>query len=142
MENNPLVRQIRSITKYIIITLMVLLVLGMILATVDLAVEFVKRVLSPDPIVGLINVSDLYSLFSVLLIIMVGYELFKSMLLILHHDRIPVRSILKIATIAIANKIITLNIKETSFDHMVGMGILIIATGAAFFFFNQEKIQE
>lgn len=142
MEQHPIVKPLKSIAKYLIITIMVILVLGMILATADLILEFVRRVLSPDPVVGLINVTDLYVLFSVLLVIMVGYELFKSMLLILHHDSIPVRSILKIATIAMANKIITMNIKEVEFNHMIGIGAIIVATGLAFFFFNQEKIQE
>ncbi len=142
MEPNAYVRQLKAITKYLIITLMSLLVLAMVLGSLDLLVELYKRIVSPDPISGLINVEDLYSVFSVLLIILVGYELFKSMLLILHHDQIPVKSILKIAAIAMANKVITLNIKEITFDHMIGLGVLVIAVGAAFFFFNQEKSSE
>jgi uncharacterized membrane protein (DUF373 family) len=98
--------------------------------------------LSADPYYLIINVEDLYLLFSILLIIVVGYELLKSMLLIFHHDSIPVKSIVKIAAIATANKIITLNLKDDTFQHMAGVGILLIAASVAFFFFNQEKIQE
>lgn len=129
---------LKWVSKIIILSLMLILVASMLLGTVDLFIVFFKNVTSPDPYSGVINVEDLYKIFSVLLIIVVGYELFKSMLLILSSDKIPVKSILKIATIALANKIITLNIKEVEVEEMLGLAALIIAIGAAFFFYNKE----
>jgi uncharacterized membrane protein (DUF373 family) len=139
MEKNQPFKAMKGITKIILIALMAMLVLGMALGTLHLMTVFFEKMVSPDPYYFLINVEDLYTLFSVLLIIAVGYELFKSLLLIFHHDSIPVKSILKIAAIAMANKIITLNIKEASFEHMMGLGVLIVAVGIAFFFYSKEK---
>lgn len=119
-------------------SLMFILVASMLLGTIDLFIVFYNNVTSPDPYSGVINVEDLYKIFSVLLIIVVGYELFKSMLLILGSDKIPVKSILKIASIALANKIITLNIKAVEVEEMLGLAALIIAIGASFFFYNKE----
>lgn len=139
MEQNQPFKAMKGLTKFILIALMAMLVLGMTLGTIHLMTVFFEKMISPDPYYLLINVEDLYLLFSVLLIIAVGYELFKSLLLIYHHDSIPVKSILKIAAIAMANKIITLNIKEASFEHMLGLATLIISVGVAFFFYNREK---
>lgn len=142
MEHNRYLKNLKWISKMVLIALMTMLVLGMFLGTIHLSIIFIERMLSSDPYYVVINVEDLYVLFSILLIIVVGYELLKSMLLIFHHDSIPVKSIVKIAAIATANKIITLNLKDDTFQHMAGMGILLIAAAVAFFFFNQEKIQE
>lgn len=142
MEHNRYLKNLKWISKMVLIALMTMLVLGMFLGTIHLSIIFIQRMLSADPYYLIINVEDLYLLFSILLIIVVGYELLKSMLLIFHHDSIPVKSIVKIAAIATANKIITLNLKDDTFQHMAGVGILLIAASVAFFFFNQEKIQE
>jgi uncharacterized membrane protein (DUF373 family) len=110
----------------------------MFFGTLDLFVLFYQKLSSPTPYYYLINVEELYSVFSVLLIIVVGYELFKSMILILTNDKIPVKSILKIASIALANKVITLNIKTIDFNQMIGLSTLIVSVGLSFFFYTRE----
>lgn len=129
---------LKWVSRCIIMCLMLVLVLSMLLGTADLFIIFIKNISTPDPYAFLINVEDLYKIFSVLLIIVVGYELLKSMQLILSSDKIPVRSILKIASIALANKIITLNLKEVEMSEMLGLAALIIAMSAAFFFYSKE----
>lgn len=130
---------LKPLANFIILALMTLLVISMLLGTTHLVVLFYEIVASPDPYLGLVNVEDLYSIFSVLLILVVGYELFKSIILILKHEDIPVKSILKIAAIALANKVITLNIKSIDATVLFGLSSLLIALGIAFFFFDKEK---
>ncbi|MEI8052436.1 MAG: phosphate-starvation-inducible PsiE family protein [Bacteroidota bacterium] len=138
-----LIKTLKSIAKIIILALMIILIVSMLLGTVDLAIEVIKLIVKPNPYYLLINVEDLYNIFSVILIIVVGYEMFKSMTLILHQEKIPVKAILQIAMIALANKVITLNLKNISLDLMIGLGMVIAALGVAFFFFNKssEKIE-
>jgi uncharacterized membrane protein (DUF373 family) len=138
-----IIKFLKSVAKIIVIILMITLVLTMLLGTLDLIIEVVKATLSPNPYYALINVEDLYIIFSTILIIVVGYELFKSMNLLLHHDKIPVKSILQIAMIALANKVITLNLKTIQLDTMLGIGAIIAALGIAFFAFSKsnEKIE-
>ncbi len=128
----------KHISKYIIFALMLILILSMVLGTADLFILFYKKVADPHPFPLLIDVHELYAIFSVLLIIVVGYELFKSMYLILKVDLIPVKSILKIAAIALANKVITLNLKEIEINELFGLAALIVCIGVAYFFFHKD----
>jgi len=141
VDKQPL-KFFKKLAQYILIAMVSLLVISMFLGPLHLLTLFYEAIISPNPYYGLINVEDMYALFSVILIIVVAYELVKSILLIIHHDSIPVKSILKIAAIAIANKIITLNVKQASFDHEAGIGIILLAVGIAFYFFNQEKTKD
>ena len=128
----------KHISKIIILTLMFVLISGMTLATIRLIILFVNLVVTPDPVPYLINLDDMYTVFTWLLIIVVGYELFKSLTLLLKHDQIPVKSILKIAAIAIANKVITTNIKTINLQAMIGVSVLIASVGLTFFFFSKD----
>ena len=129
----------KRFSRLIILALMLILILSMLLGTADLFILFTKQIFSADPYTFLINVKDLYLIFSVLLIIIVGYELFKSMYLILENEKIPVKSILKVAIIALSNKVITLDLKEVEFMELFGVAALIISLGLAYFFFNKDK---
>jgi len=129
----------KRLSRLIVLALMLILILSMLLGTADLFILFTKQIFSADPYTFLINVKDLYLIFSVLLIIIVGYELFKSMYLILDNEKIPVKSILKVAIIALSNKVITLDLKEVEFMELFGVAALIISLGLAYFCFNKDK---
>lgn len=124
--------------RWIIVFLMIILLVSMILGTIDLLINVINKVISPDPYYFLLQVEDLYKIFSVILIIIVGYELFKSMYLILKSDQIPVKSIIKIAAIAMGNKVITLNIKEAPHFELLGIAALMLSIGTTYYFFNKD----
>ena len=126
-------------SRLIILALILILILSMFLGSIDLFILFIKQIISPDPHPFLINVKDLYLIFSQLLIIIVGYELFKSMYLILNNEKIPVKSIIKVAIIALGNKVITLDLKLAKFEELIGVAALIAALGLAYFFFNKDN---
>jgi len=124
-------KSLKIIAGYILKFLMCILVLGMLLASIDLGYEFYMAIISPP--VGLINTQKLYKFFSLILIIAVGYELLKSMFYIVGNNKIPVGAIIKISIIAIANKVITLDLKEVSMETMIGIAVIITSLGLAFF---------
>jgi uncharacterized membrane protein (DUF373 family) len=72
------------------------------------------------------------------LIIIVGYELFKSLYIIMYSNQMPVKSILKVAGMAMANKMITLNLKEVAPIELFGIAALIIGIGIAYYLFHKD----
>lgn len=140
MVHQQPVRFLKSLAKYVLVAVLCIIVLSMFFGSLHLIVLFFEKLLSPDPYYLLINIEDLYALFTMLLIILVGYELFKSLLLVLYHDSIPIRSILKITAIAISNEIITLEMHSVSFQQMAGIALLMLSTGVAFYLFNKDKL--
>jgi uncharacterized membrane protein (DUF373 family) len=65
-----------------------------------------KKITNPPFL--LIELSTLFEIFNLLLVIAVGYELMKSFYMIVSSDKIPVVPIVEIAIIALANKVITI----------------------------------
>jgi uncharacterized membrane protein (DUF373 family) len=130
----------KRLSRWIIVTLMVALVVSMFFGTIYLLYEDVfKSIVSKDPYPFLIKTEELYAIFSMLLIIIVGYDLFKSLYIILHSNHMPVKSITKVAAIAMANKVITLNLKEINPIELFGISTIIIAIGLSYFLFQKDS---
>lgn len=89
-----LVKSLKHFSNYIIIVLLILLVTSMFFGTGHIILLFYQSMASADPYYFLIKVDDLHLLFSLLLVMLVGHELFKSITLLLNHNNIPIKSIL------------------------------------------------
>lgn len=130
---------LKKTAQVILYFLLVLLVVSMFLGSGHLLSLFVEMVASPNPYMGLLNVQDLGLIFSMMLNIVVGYELFKSISIIIKSDMIPVGPILKIGGIAVANKIITIDLKNYDFNTILLLSLLIAGLGAAYFLFSKGE---
>lgn len=133
---HKILKTFKWMTNGILYAMMFILIASMLLGSIDLFLKFYEAVASPDPYPFIINVHDLYNFFSIILIIVVGYELFKSMTIILDQKKIPVREIMQIAMIALANKVITMDVKTLGMQSMIGLGVIIACVGIAYFTFN------
>ncbi|MGN6180788.1 MAG: phosphate-starvation-inducible PsiE family protein [Mucilaginibacter sp.] len=128
------------ILKIIIYLLLILIVLCMILGTGHICVILFRSIIFNQSDYSIIDINNIYSIFSLILIVLVGHELFNAILHILDHKKIPVREIMQIAMIALGNKIITLDIKTAGVNIMVGLGVIIFSLGVSYFFFNKRNM--
>jgi uncharacterized membrane protein (DUF373 family) len=87
----------------------------------------------------MLDVETLFEVFNLLLIIAVGYELIKSLHTIITADTIPAADITLIAIIAVANKIITLDIKNTEPSVLYGLAAIMVTLGATYFFLKRNS---
>ena len=87
----------------------------------------------------LVDVSTLFEVFNLILIIAIGYELIRSLILIISSDTIPTIPILQITIIAVSNKIITLDVKQTNVYTLIGLAMLIAALGFAYFLMRYSQ---
>ena len=129
---------LKRIATLVLHLLTILVVLIMISGSVHAVWLVLQQLANGDPAPGLISVEELLAVFSVLLNILVGYELFKSISIILKSDVIPVPEIIMVSGIAIANKIITLDSYKTDPIKVLALGGLMIALGASYYFYTRR----
>ncbi len=144
-ELNKYDRILILISKIMLRFLMGVLIFCLILASIDLVKTIVMDLFSPP--VMLIEVETLFSTFESILIITIGYELFKALHIVVVSKAIPTLPIVQIAIIAVANKVITLDIKIVDSKIMFGLATLLLALGLTHFFLNpkwngEKKVQE
>lgn len=136
-SDDKFLRIIIAINKNIIRVLIGIMTLILILGTLHLYYLEFKKITAPPYL--LIDVSTLFEVFNLILIIAVGYELIKALLLIISSDTIPTIPIIEISIIAISTKIITLDIQQTNSNTIVSLALLIATLGLAYFLLKYCK---
>lgn len=130
---------IHIVSATVLKVMVVLMTLALILGSINLCYQlFLSVALPPTP--GMLSVTELYSVFKLVLIIVVGYELIKSILIIIQSNKIPARTILSIALIAIANKVITLDISHADPIILFGLAGLVLCFGAAAYLISKTEL--
>ena len=127
---------VKAINNFILKYLIVILTLCIILGAIHLTYTIIRDLMEPP--YGLLEISSLLDIFSLALIIVVGYELVKSLTIIISDARIPVTPLIQIALTAVANKIITLDIKHIDVGYLYGIAALVLALSAGLFFINYK----
>jgi len=121
--------------KWIMIGIVLVLTPSLLSASMYLIYNVITEIQAPPML--LIKPKLLYEIFSSALIIAIGYELIKSIIIIITSDEIPALPIIKIAIIAVANKVITLDIKSLS--HLTILGLAALLVGLAMIYFSLTK---
>src|SRR5262249_36570466 len=130
-EKEEVLAHLKRFELLIAWSLAILLVLVILLATVDLAVTLIKNLIYLEPHF-LISVDQLLDLFGLFLIILLGLELLETVKAYLREDLIKVEAVVIVAIIAIARKVIILELKEPSPLGLLGLAALVLSLAASY----------
>jgi len=126
--------------RVIISTLIILMALIILLATIDLAWVIVEGILEP-PWLRLAT-ADLLDTFAAFLLVLVGIELLDTIRAYLSEHVVHAEIVFMAALIAVARKIITLDIKELSAVTLLGIAAIILALSAGYYLLKQSQRNE
>lgn len=90
-----------------------------------------RDVLSPP--VFLLEVDELLGIFGFFLLVLIGIELLETIKAYVEEHVVHAEVVLEVAMIAIARKVITLEVKETPSLTLIGISAIILALAVAFF---------
>lgn len=112
-----------------ILTLMMMVII--VLSTIAFAIVLIGDILrSPN---FLPQISDLLEIFGFFLLILIGVELLETIRAYLSEHVVHVEVVIEVALIAIARKVIILDLKETSATSLLGIAAIIISLAVAYY---------
>jgi uncharacterized membrane protein (DUF373 family) len=120
----------------IVISLISMMILVVFLATVELAWIIIKDIITPPVI--LLEIDELLEIFGFFLLVLIGVELLETIKAYLLEKVIHVEIVLEVALIAIARKVIILNLEKYDSLTVLGIAGLILAVSAAFYAVKQK----
>lgn len=124
--------------RVLIVVIIFLLAFVLVLATVELIYVIIKDVTSPP--IFLLELDELLEIFGVFMLVIIGIELFESITkTYLREDVDHVKVVLAVAMIAIARKVIILDIKEVSSLAMLGIAAIILALSIGYYLAKRKK---
>ena len=113
---------------YALISMMILVVL---LATVELGWLIIKDIISP-PII-MLEIGQLLEIFGFFLLVLIGVELLETIKAYLVEKVVHVEVVIEVALIAIARKVIILDLEKYESLTLIGIAALILAIAAAIY---------
>lgn len=130
----------RKVEKSIIYVLIFLMFLVLISATIDLAVYIFKSMAKSD--FYLMNYEALIEVFGAFLLVLIGIELLDTIKVYLRRNTVHVEVVVLVAIIALARKIVVLNLEEMDATMILGMAALIIALAVAYYLIRKSGLMQ
>lgn len=124
--------------RALIVVIILLLAFVLLLATVELVYVIAKDIISPPFL--LLELDELLEIFGVFMLVIIGIELFESITKTYLKEGLDhVRVVLAVAMIAIARKVIILDVKEVSTPTMLGISAIILALSIGYYLSKAKK---
>ncbi len=116
--------------EHIVITaLIVMMVMIVLLSTIELGWIIIKDILSPPHV--LLDITELLDIFGFFLLVLIGVELLETIKAYFVEHIVHVEVVVEVAMIAIARKVIILDVKDYQPMQLVGIAVIIAALSIA-----------
>jgi len=126
---------LKKFEKAITVTLVGLMAVVLLLATIELAWIIVQDIITPP--VFLLEINELLDIFGLFLLVLIGVELLETIKAYLKENVVHFEVVLTVAMIAIARKVITLDVKDLPAMTLVGIAAIIVALAVAKYFYRR-----
>ena len=136
----PLSRAIKKFERAIVVSLIAMMMVVVALSTVELAWTIARDIITPPVI--LLEVDELLDIFAFFLLIVIGLELLETIKAYLRANVIHVEIVLEVALIAIARKVIVLDLTKYDGLSVLGIAALIITLAGASFLQRIARLRE
>ena len=125
--------------QVIVVSLIAMMVIVVVLATIELGWIIIRDIFT-HPII-LLEIDELLEIFGFFLLVLIGIELLETIKAYLATNVIHVEIVLEVALIAIARKVIILDIDKYESLTLVGIAALISAVALAFFVIKRQLVK-
>ena len=117
--------------RVVILALIVMMSLVVLISTIELGVIIFLDILKPPSY--WLGIDQLFEIFGFFLLLLIGVELLETIKAYLEEQVVHSEVVLEVALIAIARKVITLDLKAYDSLTLVGIAAMILAIAGAFF---------
>ncbi|MCG6657556.1 phosphate-starvation-inducible PsiE family protein [Halomonas campisalis] len=126
-HEDPLIRRLHVVIRFAIKLLAVLMVLVIIWGVLDVIYVLYTKFLSPPLL--LFEVGDIFVIFGAFMVVLIAVEIFINIRLYLGTNVLPIRLVIATALMAIARKVIILDIQTVSAEEMLAIAAVVLALG-------------
>jgi uncharacterized membrane protein (DUF373 family) len=135
IEEATAMKYLEKLEFIVVRALVVMMALVVLFASLDLAWIIVQDLIVPPYL--LFDVNRLLEIFGMFLLVLIGIELLESIRTYLDHKLVHVEIVMTVALIAIARKVIILDVKELDGLKLIGIGVIIIALAGGYVYIKR-----
>jgi uncharacterized membrane protein (DUF373 family) len=129
-HHDPLIRVLHYAIRICIKLLAVLMVFVIFLGVLDVVYQLYNDLSSP-PLLYL-SVSEIFAIFGTFMVVLIAVDIFINIRLYLGSNTLPIQLVIATALMAIARKVIVLDLKETPPEYVYAIGVVTLALGVTY----------
>lgn len=144
-HHDPLIRLLHLVIRVCIKVLAILMVLVIMWGVADVCYVLYTRLMTPP--LMLLNVSDIFKIFGAFMVVLIAIEIFINIRLYLGSNTMPIKLVIGTALMAIARKVIVLDLANTTSIYVFAISAVVLALGVAYWLvgktsriFEDEKV--
>ena len=134
-EDEPLIQYLRLVIHYAVRVLAVLMVVVILMGVVDVGWTLYQKLVSPP--VFILSITDILATFGSFMAVLIAIEIFVNITIYLREDIIHVKIVLATALMAIARKVIILDLEKVEASYLWGIASIIFALAIAYWLIIQ-----
>jgi uncharacterized membrane protein (DUF373 family) len=136
-HHDPLIRSLHGVIRICVKFLALLMVLVIILGVADVCYVLYTRLSAPP--IFLLNVSDIFKIFGAFMVVLIAIEIFINIRLYLGSSTLPIKLVIGTALMAIARKVIVLDLQNTTSIYVFAIAAVVLALGIAYWLVGRTR---
>lgn len=128
------VSSIRTAKKWMSFIVLILMTIIVAIAIVELGIILYVDLLDPTDGVLFLEIDEMFRIFGFFFIILIGFELVETIEMYFKDNVIHAEVVLLVAVIAVARKVILLDLEKYDPLAIIGLGVIILALGGCYWF--------
>ncbi|MFH0998640.1 MAG: phosphate-starvation-inducible PsiE family protein [Pseudomonadota bacterium] len=129
---------LKRFEHFIVLTLILMMMVVVLLSTIELGWLLIKDIITPP--VLLLEIDELLEIFGFFMLVLIGLELLETIRAYYVEQSVHAEIVIKVAMIAIARKIIILDIKDLPSLALIGIAAIVIALSAAYYVIKRLRL--
>jgi len=136
-----MITYIKKFERLLILSLVFMMAVVLLLSTVELGWVIIKDIMSPPYMI--LEIDELLELFGVFMLVLIGVELLETIVkTYLNEATDHARIVISVAIIAIARKVIILDVKDLSGTALLGIAAIILSLTFGYYLIRKTNAGE
>jgi uncharacterized membrane protein (DUF373 family) len=134
-NNEPLINYLQVVIRWSVRALAVLMVFVIVMGVIDVGWTLYQKLQTPPQYI--LTISDMLATFGAFMAVLIAIEIFVNITIYLRDDIIHVKIVLATALMAIARKIIILDINTVEPGYLYAIGVIMLATSIGYWLIHK-----
>lgn len=137
-HKEPLIVVLQHIIYWAVRLLAIMMVVVILMGVADVAWTLYQRVLEPPAFI--LTISDILATFGAFMAVLIAIEIFINITIYLREDIIHVKIVIATALMAVARKVIILDMEQTEPFELIGLAALVITASVAYWLVHKTPV--
>lgn len=136
--HDPYIRVLHIVIRLSVRLLAALMVIVILWGVADVFYVIYQNLTSP-PLLMMLSVHDIFEIFAAVMVVLIGIEIFINIRMYLGSDVLPLKLVLATALMAVARKVIVLDLAKLGYQEILSLAATILALGVTYWLVSNGK---